>query len=187
MKKQKNKKTQGFTLIELLVVISIIGLLTSITLVAINSARIKARNARRNDDVQQLAKAFNLGLNNPGATFPDSSGAYLNSGWVCISTTCSGGWAPYYNTSTVDTYLTKYAQKPTDPSDGGARGYGGYLYNSNWGGGTALDGTFFPTGTYIIYLSEAPPSVVSTSNACGAARVWWAAPGYYVECAVPLN
>lgn len=61
-----NKK--GFTLIELLVVIAIIGLLTSVTLAALNSARNKAANASVKSN---LANA-----RGEAALFFDTNGTY---------------------------------------------------------------------------------------------------------------
>jgi len=54
----KNKK--GFTLIELLVVIAIIGLLSSMAVVNLNSARGKARDAKRISDVKQLSLVIDM-------------------------------------------------------------------------------------------------------------------------------
>ncbi|OGE79313.1 MAG: hypothetical protein A2751_04960 [Candidatus Doudnabacteria bacterium RIFCSPHIGHO2_01_FULL_46_14] len=51
---------KGFTLIELLVVISVIGLLASVILISLNSARAKARDAKRIADLRQTASALEL-------------------------------------------------------------------------------------------------------------------------------
>ena len=54
------KKQKGFTLIELLVVIAVIGLLASIVMVALNSAREKASIASIVSNLKQVEKAFVL-------------------------------------------------------------------------------------------------------------------------------
>lgn len=53
-----NKLPRGFTLIELLVVIAIIGVLSSIVLTSLNSARVKARDTQRVTEVREIAKAL---------------------------------------------------------------------------------------------------------------------------------
>ena len=53
-------KNKGFTLIELLVVIAIIGILTSIVVANLGTARQKARDTKRVSDVKQLQLALAL-------------------------------------------------------------------------------------------------------------------------------
>jgi prepilin-type N-terminal cleavage/methylation domain-containing protein len=53
----KNTK-KGFTLVELLVVIAIIGLLSTIAIVSLGSARAKARDATRIANMKQFATAL---------------------------------------------------------------------------------------------------------------------------------
>ncbi len=65
----KNTK-KGFTLIELLVVIAIIGILASIVLASLNSARIKSRDARRIADIKQLQIALELYYDANASTYP---------------------------------------------------------------------------------------------------------------------
>ena len=60
MLKLFERKQKGFTLIELLVVISIIGILSSIVLISMGGAREKARDAKRQSDIRQIATACEL-------------------------------------------------------------------------------------------------------------------------------
>ncbi|HEY4493087.1 MAG TPA: type II secretion system protein [Candidatus Paceibacterota bacterium] len=69
LKRNKAKRNSGFTLIELLVVIAIIGILSSVVLASLNTARKKARDARRISDIKQLQLALELNAD-------DNSGNY---------------------------------------------------------------------------------------------------------------
>ena len=79
--------SRGFTLIELLVVIAIIGVLASTVLTSVNSARIKARDARRKADLRQISLALEL--------YYDTYGAYPP---YRASNSC-GGFRPDWATS----------------------------------------------------------------------------------------
>ena len=53
-------KKKGFTLIELLVVVAIIGLLASVILASLNTARGKARDAQRESNLQNIQIALEM-------------------------------------------------------------------------------------------------------------------------------
>lgn len=72
-----NLKNKAFTLIELLVVVAIIGLLSSVVLASLNTARMKGRDARRIADLSQIRTALELFYNDNGY-YPRS-----DCGWDC--------------------------------------------------------------------------------------------------------
>jgi len=75
--KKSFQDERGFTLIELLVVIAIIGVLASVVLASLNTARLKARDARRIADLNQIRVALELYFDDKGY-YPQS-----NCGWDC--------------------------------------------------------------------------------------------------------
>ena len=132
---------RAFTLIELLVVISIIGLLSTIAIVSMNSARSKARDTKRMADIKQIITAMQL--------YFDTNGTYPNTGstgilplsctngpnaWYCLGLGNAGScWngGSQHGCTALDSALSSYMAKiPKDP-DMANVGYTGdaYLYN----------------------------------------------------------
>lgn len=129
MIKINNKK--GFTLIELLVVISIIGLLSSVVLGSLNSARSKARDTKRKLDLKQLQTALNMYYDKNGSypiTCDDDT--YWCPTWYSVtdyggnlSTSGPGGYIP----NLAPTYIPVLPVDPSNRTDG----WYGYLYSSD--------------------------------------------------------
>lgn len=81
------KYTKGFTLIELLVVIAIIGILASVVLVSLNSARNKGKAGRIQVEAAQLRTELESRYD--GTTYPLENGSggardeiYTNAPWT---------------------------------------------------------------------------------------------------------
>lgn len=119
---QKSKQV-GFTLIELLVVISIISLLASIMFASLNSAHVKARDAKRIADMQEIYKALQLDFDQKGFWPTTSSYGGANpGGWDYSS---QGVFLPFLVTDGF------FPTVPVDPINNGTGDvyYGGTGYS----------------------------------------------------------
>jgi type II secretion system protein G len=110
--KKLTKNNKGFTLIELLVVVAIIGLLSSVVLISLNTARSKARDAKRLADVRQVATALETYYNDNGK-YPEAA---ANPTTAAAAHTYLGGTLTPA-TPAFSTYMTVVPQAPT-PADG---------------------------------------------------------------------
>lgn len=128
VKKLRNKN-KGFTLIELLVVIAIIGLLASVVLLALNSARAKSRDAKRLADMRQLASAMELYFNDYNQ-YPSSSGG--SNGPSALSAQAIAA-APSLGSMLAPKYIGLIPTEPTPSDCTAATGNGSNQYY--WQGG----------------------------------------------------
>lgn len=165
------KRTHGFTLIELLVVIAIIGLLSSVVLASLNSARVKARDAQRITGIKQIQNALAMYYSKYGQ-YPASGqcGATVpNGGWSNSVECLSGGRWLRDSTTNLSEFISV---DPIDPINQNNWPLGAYYYYSLSYGGSqqwymlvcalenfpsllmeSSDGVTTPDGTYFHYGS----------------------------------
>ena len=158
MKMKNGKKEQGFTLIELLVVIAIIGLLASVVLVALNGARLKSRDTKRQADLAQIVKALELYYSDNNAYVATTYFSSWDGASVCG--TGAGGANLTFCNALVPKYMSLVPKDPVN-IEGGAANYIGdapptdemYMYYSYNGQsyilGTNLEKSGAPSGAAI--------------------------------------
>lgn len=131
----KRSSSKGFTLIELLVVIAIIGLLSTLAVVALNSARQRSRDAKRVSDIRQIQTALELGFSESN-NYPTETAAVL--GDANNDVLCNNAGSATFQADTTNCTTIYMGLVPTNPTPNGAS----YTYTSASN-----------TGTYFILFS----------------------------------
>lgn len=108
-----NKK--GFTLVELLVVIAIIGLLSTLAVVSLGSAREKARDARRISDIRQIQTALELYFADQGV-YPTAATAITVGVPGSTNILTNSGFEDQSSPTGTTTYMGKVPQNFDNPS-----------------------------------------------------------------------
>ncbi len=145
---QKNyKRVRGFTLIELLVVIAIIGLLSSVVLASLNTARGKAKDAATLSDIKQITLALHFARDSSSNDrFPGTAGA-----WQCMKSSGTCWRGGYGSNPALTSALAPYMPNiPKTQAPSGTYMHDAYMYLPYY---TANIGAS-PPGTYIIYALQ---------------------------------
>jgi len=139
-------KKSGFTLIELLVVIAIIGLLATIVLVSLNTARAKARDVRRIADMKQIQTAL--------ALYYDADGQYPDSDFQGCGGWDTPGDGDFISALTTGGFLGADSRDPNNNYDCGNYRY--YRYSAGNANCDTARGAFYVLGVVDVERSGNP-------------------------------
>lgn len=159
--------SKGFTLIELLVVIAIIGILSSVVLASLSTAKNRANDAKRMTDLHAIQTALEM--------YAVDNNAYpVANPW---SSKCPAWGGDQGAGNVIPGLVPKYLPKmPNDPAMDTAANTCCYLYYSNGKEYKLLDHNC-PTINYQSAKSLIDPARDSGSNACtvDGTSIWsWA-------------
>ncbi len=183
-KNMQKIKTGGFTLIELLVVISIIGLLASIVLASLNTARAKAKNTAINSNIKDFIIAANLYRNDNGNMLPLSkTQTNYGMGWcstnpttwevdVCLtSSLCPDNfWTICKNDNLIQQVFGPYIKTINNPQTE-IIGNPSYSTNVSWGPPLYLSSDYSLSGvpSFKTFIT----SCDTTSKLCSVGILTW--------------
>lgn len=173
------RTTKGFTLIELLVVIAIIGVLSSVVLASLNTARIRARDAQRVTTVRQIQSALELFYLTNGR-YPGGSDVGMNAFNIAPHDGVACGYNNYW--CGFETVLRPYIPALPRDTAGAFSGGGRYVYKSNplrpdlYGLGVSMEGTNSAAandGGDSAILFEVGPLVSYCKKYSGSSALWY--------------
>ena len=174
-------KNKGFTLIELLVVVAIIGILATVVLASLGSARERASFAAKLSEVNQVRNALEL-YNLDNNSYPDN-GCLGRSSGTCFEGTFSGS-APL---ATFSEYINLEEFSSTSATNNDAYIYFDGTLTENCA--TSVSGEFIlwsPTPTTAAGVECGESSIVACCvSGTGVNGGAGCNAGYF--CALPLN
>ncbi len=159
---------KGFTLIELLVVIAIIGILSSVVLASLSTARQKSRDAKRISDLGQVQLALELYFDKV-QSYPSTTPTICGVAGITACASTQATAANGYDAAIVGLADTQQKFLPKNPLPaGGANGALSYYYRGVDSAGAECAGAVagvFPTCTSYALgsnLERSDASVLST-------------------------
>jgi type II secretory pathway pseudopilin PulG len=170
------RRTAAFTIVELLVIIGVIGVLSTVGLVAYNGVQARARDTTRMSDLDRVADAL--------AVYESENATYLEAGSGCGANGNGQGWLTYEGGAYVKSitnclkdagYLPDTVKDPSG-GNGTSTPASGYAYMKYHCGSGASKRAF-------VYakLERTPQSATATDGTCSDTLDTSYGMNYYVQ------